>query len=268
MRAHLTLYIDSLAHGGAGVARDAGGRIVFVRGACPGDEVEAVVVAEHKRYAEADIARVLSPGPARVTPPCPYFGLCGGCQWQLISVDAQREAKRAIVSDSLERIGRIAGPDVRETVGADDGYGYRNKIELNVSVDERGRLVLGMREAGTERTVPIDACLLLPGKARSLPRALTDALLGLSKGGNPGLLRVVARAASNGTDIEIDLWRSLPCEMPASSHLLSPCHGPRHLCWPQPLSRRTSLSAPISPGCNSRKTRAASSRITASRKTS
>ena len=75
----LTLTIDSLAYGGDAVARAEDGRAVFVTGGCPGDRVSAVVTADHPRYLRARVVEVLDPSPDRRTPPCPYFGECGGC---------------------------------------------------------------------------------------------------------------------------------------------------------------------------------------------
>jgi 23S rRNA (uracil1939-C5)-methyltransferase len=203
---HVTLQIDSLAYGGDSIARAEDGRCVFVPGGCPGDTVMAEITEDHAKYLRARIVEILEPSPERRKPPCPYFGECGGCQWQHVSHGAQVAAKRQSVVDALARIGGVSEPPVADVLIGGQGYGYRNRIELTADTDARGGLVLGMAAFGTKRIVPIEKCLLLPEKVRAYPKALAGALRFLSRGGSLGLLRVAIRAASGTSDIEVDLW--------------------------------------------------------------
>jgi 23S rRNA (uracil1939-C5)-methyltransferase len=98
------------------------------------------------------------PGPARTTPPCPAFGRCGGCQWQHVTLAAQREAKRAIVAEQLARIGGLRDVDVRPTLAASDGLAYRARITL---VAEGRRL--GYHRAGTHVLEEVSACPIAAG---------------------------------------------------------------------------------------------------------
>src|SRR6185503_7168830 len=68
--------------------------VVFVPFAAPGDRAQVQVEERHRGYVRARSTRLIAPGPVRVTPFCPVFGSCGGCQWQHVSAEAQREAKR------------------------------------------------------------------------------------------------------------------------------------------------------------------------------
>jgi 23S rRNA (uracil1939-C5)-methyltransferase len=96
----LTLAIESLAFGGDAVAHAGDGRTVFVAGAVPGDAVAAEVVEDHGRFLRARLVEVLEASEERRTPPCPYFGECGGCQWQHVSHACQVESKRRAVAGS------------------------------------------------------------------------------------------------------------------------------------------------------------------------
>jgi 23S rRNA (uracil1939-C5)-methyltransferase len=198
--------LEGLAHGGAAVGHAADGRVVFVNGGCPGDTVELEVVADHGRYLEADIARIAEPSADRRVPPCPYFGDCGGCQWQHIAYGAQTSAKRIQVADALTRIGHFEDPEVREVVCGDAPYGYRNRIELRVATTSEGRPQIGMTAAGSDRIVPIDSCLLLPDRARKMPRALSGAIKYLAGRTPLAIDRVSLRVASRTRDVEVDLW--------------------------------------------------------------
>ncbi len=200
----MRLVIESLAYGGAGVASADDGRIVFVEGACPGDTVEAVLTEEHPRFLKARISTILEASPDRVQPPCPYFGECGGCQWQHVTYEAQLLAKQRAIADALVRIGREDAPAVAEVAASPDQYGYRNKVELSVATTPRGPS-LGFARHGSAEIVPIDECQLLPKAARRAPRSLSGALRYLSSRTQTAPERVTIRVARDG-GVEVDIW--------------------------------------------------------------
>lgn len=202
------LTIETLAHGGDSVARLDDGRVAFIKGGCPGDTVLAEITEEHDRFVRGSVAEIVTPSPDRVTPPCPYFGTCGGCQWQHVSYSRQLESKRAMVIDALERIGGLSGVPVSECVPSPREYGYRNKIELIASKDAQNRLILGFAQAGSDRVIPIESCLLLPKRHAKLPRALSGSLRYLSGDSDLGITRVAARVSERTRDVEIALWTS------------------------------------------------------------
>jgi 23S rRNA (uracil1939-C5)-methyltransferase len=202
----LTLAIESLAFGGDAVSHADDGRTIFVSGAVPGDLVAAEVVEDHGRFLRARILEVLEASEERRTPPCPYFGECGGCQWQNVSHSCQVDSKRRAVVDALTRIGGIEDPSVLDVIVAGQAYGYRNRTELTADSDARGGLVLGFAAAGTDRTVPVDRCMLMPERVRAHPKALAGALRYLSRGRSLDLLRVAIRSAANTSDVSVDLW--------------------------------------------------------------
>lgn len=107
------------------------GMAVFLKGCIPGDEVRALVTRKKKSYAEARVQEILSPGEDRVEPRCFYFGDCGGCKWQNLDYQAQLRWKRQHVLDSFERIGKLPDVEIRETIGCDDPFWYRNKMEFS-----------------------------------------------------------------------------------------------------------------------------------------
>jgi 23S rRNA (uracil1939-C5)-methyltransferase len=155
----LTYGPDALAHHGRCV--------VFVPFAAPGDHAAVRVDERPHGYVRAHVERLLAPGPARVEPFCPVFGACGGCQWQHVGVDAQRDAKRAIVAEQLARLGGLRDVDVPPTRAAGAGRAYRSRITL--AVDGRR---LGYRRARSHALVPIDDCpIAVPPVAAFVPAA-------------------------------------------------------------------------------------------------
>jgi 23S rRNA (uracil1939-C5)-methyltransferase len=128
-RAVLTLDIESIAAGGDGVARSEG-LVVFTPRTAVGDRVIAGVTVKG-RMARGVLETIERAGPDRVAPDCAHYDgdRCGGCQLQHISIDAQRESKRRIISDTLRRIGKrdVAPPELRSGANA---WRYRRKLTL------------------------------------------------------------------------------------------------------------------------------------------
>ena len=200
----MNVVIDSLAYGGPGVARAEDGRIVFIEGGCPGDTLDVTVTEEHPRFMRARIESILEASPDRVTPPCPYFGVCGGCQWQHVAYGAQLNAKRAAVEDSLGRIGKQSGVVVEHIDASPCELGYRNKVELSVATTPKGP-ALGFARHGSNEIIAIDECLLLPKASRKAPRSLSGALRYLSSRIPTAVERVSLRVSRRG-EVEVDLW--------------------------------------------------------------
>ena len=121
--------IDTLATGGDGIARH-NGFTLFVPHSAPGDVLDVEVVDVQRSFGRARIVDIVTPGPDRVPTTCPLAGACPGCELQHLSYSAQLAAKQTFVRDSLERIGRLRGVEVRPTVGMDAPWEYRNKGEF------------------------------------------------------------------------------------------------------------------------------------------
>lgn len=158
----LQLEIASMAHGGEAVARH-DGRVVFVRGAIPGETVEAELThaPAHGRFLRTRAIEILSASPDRVVPPCEYAGRCGGCDWQHMAVAAQRRWKARIVSEQLTRIGgepqnRWADLTVESVPGDTTGLAWRTR--MNYAVDDHGHA--GLRAHHSHDVVPLDECLI------------------------------------------------------------------------------------------------------------
>ena len=153
--AELELAIEALAAGGDGVAR-LDGLAVFVPLAAPGDRVRARVTQVRPRFARAEIVEVLSPGPARRSAPCPYYGRCGGCTWLHLDESEQLRARVAIARAALERIAhRAALPEI-EVVASPRALGYRARARIGF---ERGRI--GFRARGSHELVDVERCAVL-----------------------------------------------------------------------------------------------------------
>jgi len=168
--AELELRIDSLAFGGAGVARHEG-YVVFVDGGFPGDRVRARVHHRKRAYAQARAIELLEPGPDRV----PARAEHPGAPWQELRYERQLQAKRDQVEDALRRIGHLDGFTLHEIVAAQELWRYRNKLEYSFGRGDGGELSLGFHEPGSwERIVPLSDCLLASEPADAVRRRALD----------------------------------------------------------------------------------------------
>jgi 23S rRNA (uracil1939-C5)-methyltransferase len=152
----LDLVPTTVVAGGAALARDGDGRVVFVEGALPGERVVARVTEERRDFARAFTVEVVDPSPDRVAPPCAALAAgCGGCTWQHVAPGAQLRLKAQIVTDALRRIGRLAEPP-EPSVVALPGPALRTTARLAVTSDGRA----GHRARhDPDRAVAADACL-------------------------------------------------------------------------------------------------------------
>ena len=126
----IELDITTVAFGGDGIGR-IDNFVVFVPFVIEGERVEAEIVEVKKRYAIADLVRVITPSPLRVEPRCPYYMKCAGCQYQHIDYGHQLELKRSQIRDVFERIGKISSPPIEPVVASPHPYSYRNKIVVH-----------------------------------------------------------------------------------------------------------------------------------------
>lgn len=112
------------------------GKVVFIENVVPGDVVNVRLSKSKKDWAEGYPIHFHSYSNERVTPFCQHFGVCGGCQWQMLPYSKQLEYKHQQVFDNLSRIGKVALPDFQPILGAGEDKFYRNKLEYTFSTKE------------------------------------------------------------------------------------------------------------------------------------
>lgn len=151
------LDIRSLAFGGRGVARSEG-RVIFVRGAVPGDLVRARLTREKKRFAEAEAVHFDHLSPQRCEPVCEVFGECGGCQWQMLSYAAQLEHKENIFRDIWRRQCGIEDSRITPILESPVEWHYRSRIQCKCQINSDGHLEIGFFHPGSHAVVDVSSC--------------------------------------------------------------------------------------------------------------
>lgn len=198
--------VGPVAHGGHCVAREADGRVLFVRHTLPGERVVARVTegGSGSRFLRADAVRVLRASADRVAAPCPFSGpgRCGGCDWQHVAPGAQRRLKVSVITEQLERIAQLtpqqAGwdgtvePVPGDKVARGEVPAWRTRVQY--AVDAEGRA--GLRRHRSHEVEPVDHCLIAaPGVSE----------LGVEKHAWPQLASVEVVAASGSSDRQVVL---------------------------------------------------------------
>lgn len=193
--------------------------VVFIPYGAPGDVADVQIDRKKHSFAEGHIVRLVRPSEVREEPVCASFGVCGGCRWQHIPYEAQLAHKRQQVVDALERIAKVALPEIPMTLGSKNVYAYRNKMEYTFS-DKKWRTwdeirsgkdfadssnALGFHIPGAfDKVLHIDRCHLQADKGDEIRNFLFDfaekeGLSFYNIRENRGLLRtVMIRLASTG----------------------------------------------------------------------
>lgn len=152
----VTVALTDMAQTGEAIGR-VDGVVLFVPFGMPGDRAEVLVTERKRNFARGQLLRLVEPVPERVTPPCPYFTICGGCEWQHIPYAEQLRLKATNVRAHLTRIGKVCDPNVLPCLPSPQPYGYRNHARLQWSATG----ALGYRAARSHEVVAVEQCPIL-----------------------------------------------------------------------------------------------------------
>lgn len=163
----LILKAETPVYGGYVLGRD--GRIIFIRGAIPGELVEVSVEERKRDYSVASVRNVIEPSPSRREPPCRIFGICGGCQLQFMEYDKQVSMKEEILLDAMRRIGD-AEVTLMPSLAAQE-FGYRHRGQFKVSAEG----AVGFYREGTREVIPVEHCPIMAPEINGMLRTLGNA---------------------------------------------------------------------------------------------
>lgn len=175
---HLNIELENLSHDGRGVGRWQG-KAIFVEGGLQGESVKAQVLSDHKTHAEARLLEINKVSDQRVTPFCPVYETCGGCQLQHLEPAAQISYKQAAMAEQLRRLANIEPQQwAQPIIGESLGYRRRAQLATRYFADSK-TLLLGFRQSGHKHIVPITACPVLEPALSALLGPLHDVLVAM-----------------------------------------------------------------------------------------
>ena len=159
--------VEKLIFGGAGLIRQEGKTILVPRVA-PGEQVQFATAREHKQWAEGELLSVDEASAERIEPFCPVFDRCGGCQYQHLNDEFQRQQKVSILLETLERVGGVR-PELPVEILFGEPRAYRNRVQVHIDGTR-----LGFRAPASRRLVPIEECPIASPALNQAIKALRD----------------------------------------------------------------------------------------------
>jgi 23S rRNA (uracil1939-C5)-methyltransferase len=173
------LKIESLDGEARGVAHNAEGKVVFVEGALPSEEVTVRVLRRKNQWEQAEPMAWRRESSQRVKPQCPHYGTCGGCKMQHLHVGMQVAVKQRALEDALWHIGKVRPLQILSPVfGPSWNYRYRGRLSVR-HVLKKGKVLVGFHERKSSFVADMDSCDVLPSRLSALIpplRVLMDAM--------------------------------------------------------------------------------------------
>lgn len=214
----IELRLEKMAHGGEALGFHEG-KAIFVAGGIAGERVRVEVEEDHRSWARARLTEIIEPSPYRTRPLCPYFGRCGGCQWQHIDYQAQLRFKREILAEQLSRIGGLE-TEVLPTIPSPWSWHYRNSVRFRIAPEGR----LAFQALRTNELVVIEECYILHPLVEEILEALEMELpplvsLKVKVGVRTGQQLLILETAGKETP-------ELSTELPISCVLIPPSGPP------------------------------------------
>lgn len=164
--------ITDLTKEGYGVCK-INGCAVFVNGTLPGDKAKIRIIKVNKSFCYGKVEELYTSNPNRVDSPCPIFKKCGGCALLNYNYNEQLKLKKKIVYDAITRIGGFKDAEVKNVIGMDNPFFYRNKAQFPVR-KVNGKICIGFFSPNTHNIVPVDKCYIQNESAEIILRIIED----------------------------------------------------------------------------------------------
>ena len=151
------LEIADLNTDGDGVGRHEG-RVVFVPNTVTGDRLKSKIMQSKAKFARGRVEKLIDLSEHRIRPSCIVADKCGGCQWQHIDIDYQRQAKRRQIVQAFQRIGGFENLEVKPILYTDDSLNYRNKSTYPLGRSSTGQVQAGYYRQGSHKLINLNQC--------------------------------------------------------------------------------------------------------------
>ena len=179
------LAVDSLDLEAQGVARNADGKVVFIEGALPGEQVQVSVGRSKNAWEQGTMTALRRESAQRVRPGCPHFGLhagaCGGCKMQHLHAAAQVAVKQRVLEDNLQHLAKLRPEQLlRPIEGPTWGYRYRARLSVRW-VAKKGVVLVGFHERKSRYVADMQVCPVLPAKLSGMLMPLRTLIAGMDQ---------------------------------------------------------------------------------------
>jgi 23S rRNA (uracil1939-C5)-methyltransferase len=160
------LWVESMDMDAQGIAHRSDGKVVFIDGALPFEEVSANIHKKKNNWEQGSLVQVHRASSQRVTPHCPHFGMhagaCGGCKMQHLNAFAQVAVKQRVLEDNLWHLGKVQPSQISRALQG-PAWGYRFRARLSVKyVHKKGKVLIGFHERKSRYVADMESCAVLP----------------------------------------------------------------------------------------------------------
>jgi 23S rRNA (uracil1939-C5)-methyltransferase len=175
------LSVESLDLDGQGVAHNAEGKVVFIEGALPGEQVQVSVSRRKNNWEQATLVALRNESAQRVVPQCRHFGTCGGCKLQHFQAGSQVATKQRALEDGLWHLAKVKAEQLlRPIEGPAWGYRYRARLSVRYVV-KKGKVLVGFHERKSSYVADMDSCEVLPRHLSDLLGPLAALIEGMDQ---------------------------------------------------------------------------------------
>jgi len=175
------LKVESMDLDAQGVAHNEEGKVVFIDGALPGEEVQVKVNRRKNNWEQATMVALRRESSQRVVPRCPHFGTCGGCKMQHFHIGAQIATKQRALEDALWHLGKVKSEQMlRPIEGPAWGYRYRARLSVRFVV-KKDKVLVGFHERQSSFVADMDSCEVLPPKVSAMLVPLRALVAGMDQ---------------------------------------------------------------------------------------
>jgi 23S rRNA (uracil1939-C5)-methyltransferase len=179
------LEVESLDLEAQGVAHRADGKVVFIEGALPGEQVQVNVSRKKNQWEQGQLSALRRESPQRVRPGCPHFGLhagaCGGCKMQHLHPAAQVAVKQRVLEDQLWHLAKVRPGQVLRPIEG-PAWGYRDRARLSVRfVAKKGVVLVGFHERKSRYVADMQVCPVLPARVSAMLMPLRALVAGMDQ---------------------------------------------------------------------------------------
>ena len=235
---HEWLKVDSIDLEAQGVARNSEGKVVFIEGALPGEEVQVQVGRRKNQWEQGTLVALRRESPLRVRPGCPHFGLhagaCGGCKMQHLDAGAQVAVKQRALEDGLQHLAKLR-PErmLRPIEGPTWGYRYRARLSVR-HVAKKGVVLVGFHERKSRYVADMRACPVLPRKVSDMLLPLRELIAAMDQRDRLPQIELAVGEGNQSTVTALVLRHLEPLSEPDRARLQA--FGEKHAVqwWLQP----------------------------------
>ena len=154
-----TVTIEDIGVNGEGIGK-VDGYTLFIKDTIPGDVIRGIVTKDSKNYGYGRMLEIITPSPDRIEPSCPIARRCGGCQIQEMSYEKQLAYKKQKVKNNLDRIGKLDGYTIHDTLGCKSPFRYRNKAQFPIGRNKDGKIIAGFYAGRTHAIIECEDCMI------------------------------------------------------------------------------------------------------------